>query len=248
MLRIFFLTLIALSFSSASFAQNAKEIVKKSDEKLRGISSQSEMTMQIVRPKWTRTMTMKSWSKSDQYAMILITSPAKDKGTVFLKRKNEMWQWIPKVSKTIKMPPSMMLQSWMGSDFKNDDLVKQSSMVTDYTHTMLGEEKIGDYDCHKIKLTPKANASVVWEKIIIWISKKDYLQMKAKFYDEDSELVQTVYGKNVKNLDGKLLPSKLVIIPSKKKSQKTIITYNSLKFNVQIAESFFSIQNMKKVQ
>lgn len=248
MLRIFFLTLITLSFSSTSFAQNAKEIVKKSDEKLRGLSSQSEMTMQIVRPKWTRTMTMKSWSKSDQYAMILITSPAKDKGTVFLKRQNEMWQWIPKVSKTIKMPPSMMLQSWMGSDFKNDDLVKQSSMVADYTHTMLGEEKIGDYDCYKIKLTPKANAPVVWGKIIIWISKKDYLQMKAKFYDEDSELVQTFYGKDVKNLGGKLLPSKLVIIPTKKKSQKTIITYKSLKFNVQIAESFFSIQNMKKVQ
>jgi len=123
---------------------SAKEIIDKADKKNRGETSQGTMAMKIVRPEWERNVEMKSWSKGDDYFLIYITAPAKDKGQVFLKRKKEMWNWVPSIERMIKIPPSMMMQSWMGSDFTNDDLVKQSSIVNDYTHTLLGEETIRD--------------------------------------------------------------------------------------------------------
>jgi len=142
------LTILMLACLQGLHAQglSAKEIIQRTDEKSRGLSSLGTMTMTITRPDWTRTITMKTWSKSREYSLVLITAPAKDKGQVFLKLKTEMWNWVPSIDKTIKIPPSMMLQSWMGSDFTNDDLVKQSSIVVDYTHKSLGKEKVRDMD------------------------------------------------------------------------------------------------------
>ncbi len=166
------LTILMLASMQATFAQalSAKEIIQKTDDKNRGLSSQGIMTMTVIRPDWTRTITMKTWSKSREYSLVLITAPARDKGQVFLKIKTEMWNWMPSIDKTIKIPPSMMLQSWMGSDFTNDDLVKESSIVVDYTHTLLGREKVRDIDCYKIGLTPLPDAPVVWGKVIMWIT------------------------------------------------------------------------------
>ncbi len=236
---------------SSMIAQNnltAKEIVKKSDEKLRGESNIAELKMTIVRPSWQREMTLKSWSLGSDYSLILVTEPARDKGTAFLKREEEMWNWQPTIDRTIKMPPSMMSQSWMGSDFTNDDLVRESSAVNDYTHKMLSSEKIEGRDTWKIELTPKEDAAVVWGKIITWIDKKDFMQLKTEFYDEDNYLVNTMLGKNIKTLGGKLLPSVMEVIPADKPNQKTRIEYLSLEFDKPMQASFFSVQNMKKVK
>src|SRR5664279_32115 len=145
------LTLLTFITTTGIYAQGltADDIIRKADEKSRGLSSQGTMTMTVVRPDWTRTITMKTWSKEKEYSLVLITAPAKDKGQVFLKVKTEMWNWVPSIDKTIKIPPSMMLQSWMGSDFTNDDLVKQSSIIVDYTHKLLGKEKVRDMECYK---------------------------------------------------------------------------------------------------
>ena len=132
--------LIALFICVNSYSQSSVEIIEKSDAKLRGESSYSEITITIVRPKWQKTMTMKSWSVGTDYSVSLVTSPAKEKGSVFLKRKNEVWNYLPSLERTIKLPPSMMTQSFMGTDLTNDDLVKQSSMVVDYSHKILEEE------------------------------------------------------------------------------------------------------------
>ena len=134
--------LIALFICINSYSQSALEIIEKSDAKLRGESSYSEITITIVRPKWQKTMTMKSWSVGTDYSVSLVTSPAKEKGSVFLKRKNEVWNYFPSLERTIKLPPSMMTQSFMGTDLTNDDLVKQSSMVVDYSHKILEEETV----------------------------------------------------------------------------------------------------------
>src|SRR5690606_1606609 len=98
------------------------------------------------------------WGKGDELALILVTAPARDKGTAFLKRGNEIWNWQPSIDRTVKMPPSMMAQSWMGSDFTNDDLVKHSSVVNDFDHTLLGSETIEGRACHKIEMIPKESA------------------------------------------------------------------------------------------
>jgi len=243
------LTLIAFgTYSFQTSDPTALEVIKTADEKLRGKSSLAQMKMTIVRPTWKREMVMKSWSLGDEKALILVTSPARDKGTAFLKREKEMWNWQPTIDRTIKMPPSMMSQSWMGSDFNNDDLVKQSSIVVDYSHKHIGVETIEGRECWKIELTPKENAPVVWGKIFSWISKDEYLQLKTEFYDEDGYLVNTMLGKKVKNLGGKMLPSIMEVIPEEEEGNKTIMEYVSLEFDIDLKDSFFSVQNMKRVR
>ena len=142
----------------------------------------------------------------------------------------------------------MMMQSWMGSDFTNDDLVKQSSMTTDFTHKLLGQEKLDGRNCYVIELTPKPNAAVVWGKIKMWIDDKDYLELKVEFYDEDEFLVNTMYGRNIMTLGGRTLPTKLELIPADKPGNKTIIEQLAIDFNVDVNESFFSVQNLKRVK
>lgn len=229
-------------------AQTAYEIVKKADEKLKGQSSYAEMKMQINRTDWSREISMKAWSQGDEESLILITSPKRDQGTAFLKKEKEMWNWQPTIERVIKMPPSMMMQSWMGSDFTNDDLVNESSIVKDYTHTLNGSETIEGYDCHVIQLIPKEDAPVVWGKVVLWISKKDLMQMRAEFYDEDEFLVNTMFGEKVKMLGGRLLPSIMKIIPEEESGNSTILEYQVLKFDVKHQKNFFSIQNMKRVR
>lgn len=223
------------------------EIVDKADQKMRGKSSKGKMRMKIVRPNWTRTIEMRNWSKGDEYFMVYITAPAKEKGQAFLKRKNEMWQWQPSIERMIKLPPSMMMQSWMGSDFTNDDLMKESSIVKDYKKELIGEEKIKGYDAYKIKLTPKPEAAVVWGKIITWITKDNYYQLKSKYYDEFGKLVQTMKGSEIETLDNRKLPTKVTMIPADKKGHKTILKFAEMDFNIPIETSFFSQQKMKRL-
>ncbi len=242
------IALILLISLGQLFAQDAKEIVRESNELIRSKGSYSKITMEVIKPDWSRKMEMKVWALEPDYSLLLITKPAKNKGYVTLKRKKEVWNWIPTVRKVIKIPPSMMLQSWMGSDFTNDDLVRQSSIVDDYTHKIIGSEVIDGYDCYKIQLTPKPEAGVVWGKILAWISKKGYLQLKADYFDEDGELIKTMVGSKVKKMGGRTIPTHWEMIPVNKPGQKTVMEYLEIKFNVKHKTSFFSQQNMKKVR
>lgn len=230
-------------------AQNATEIVRRADAKLRGEkSSFSIMTMQIVRPSWERSISFKTWTKGTDLSLVLITSPKKESGQTFLKRQREMWNWNPTISRMIKLPPSMLSQGWMGSDFTNDDLLNQSSIVVDYTHKIIGEEKISGRDCYKIELLPKENAPVVWGKIITWISKSDDLQLKNEYYDEDGYLVKTEIANDIKSMDDRVIPTHYELIPADEPDQKTIVVMENIKFNIDLNDSFFSQQNMKRVR
>lgn len=243
---IFFSILIPL-FLVAQPKMSAKEVVQRSDEHMRGKSSEAKITIQIIRPTWKREMTMKTWSKGDDYSLILITSPAKEKGTVFLKRIKEVWNWIPSIERTIKLPPSMMSQSWMGTDFTNDDLVKEASAVSDYDHKHLGNDSVDGKTCYKIEMIPKPTAAIVWGKVIVWIDKQDFLQLKAGFYDEDGELVNLMNSGDIKILGGRKITSKVEMIPVDKEGYSTVIIYNDILFDIPIKEGFFSARNMKVI-
>ncbi len=245
---LFIIALVSLSISSFAQELTAKQIVIKADNLQRGETNRSEMAMTVIRPKWTRTITMKSWSKGRDYSMTLITAPAKDKDQVFLKRENEMWNWIPAINRMIKLPPSMMSQGWMGSDYSNDDILKESSIVVDYTHKITGEEFISDLNCYKIEMTPKEDATVVWGKVMKWISKKEFWQMKTEYYDEDNELIRTEIASDIKLFGDRKLPSKIEIIPANKSGQKTELSVISAQFNIKMDEGFFSQQNMKRIR
>jgi len=244
--KLLFLIFPFLSFLTSG--QNVDDIVKKADEKLRGDSSQGEFTMIIERPTWSREISMKNWTLGNEYSMVYITAPAKEKGQVFLKRQKEMWNWVPNIERMIKIPPSMMMQSWMGSDFTNDDLVRESSLIKDYQKKLMGEEKLGEYNCYKVELIPNDDAPVVWGRILMWVSKNEYHWLKAEYYDEDGILVNTEIMSEVKLMDDREMPTRMEMIPADKPGQKTIMIFEKMKFDIKIDETFFSQQNMKKVK
>ena len=227
---------------------DAKDIIKKAQDKINGLTSQGRMKMIVERPSWSREVTMKTWSKEDDYYMILITSPPRDKGQVFLKRDYDMWNWMPSISRMIKIPPSMMSQSWMGSDFTNDDLVKLNSYVNDYDHKIIGEEEIEGYPCYIIEMIPKENAAVVWGKVEVWVSREEYYELKLAFYDEDLQLINLQVSSDIQQMGDRKLPSKMVMEPVQKPGHKTIIEITEMTFNDPIPDDFFSQQNMKRVR
>ena len=241
-----FLTLTVVQLQIA--AQDAKQIIQNVLDLQNGKSNQAEMEMTLVRPKYTRSISMKTWSLGMDYFMIYIAEPDRDKGQVFLKRSNDMWNWMPNISRMIKIPPSMMSQNWMGSDFTNDDLVKMNSLVEDYEHKLIGEETIEGFLCHIIELIPKPNSAVVWGKITVWVAKDEYYQLRVEYYDEDFDLINKMEASDVKQFDDRKLPSRLVMTPLNKKGQQTIMNYKSISFSIDLPESFFSQQNMKRIK
>lgn len=228
--------------------ETAYEIVKKSEDNLRGKSNYTELEINTVRPTWKRKMVAKSWSLGTDYSMILITEPSRDKGTVFLKNDKEIWNYVPTIERNVKLPPSMMMQSWMGTDFNNDDLVQESSITKDYTHKLLGIETIRGYECYKIEFTPKPDAAVVWGKIIGHISKGEYLQIKSEFYDEYEDLVQIIEGFDVAEFDGRKLPARLRVTPMDKEGHYTEMVNKKIDFDIDVDEKFFTTQNMTRVR
>lgn len=239
------LLFIATVVSFTSFSQNATDVVKKAEDKMRGATSVAELIINTIRPTWSRSMSVKTWMKGTDFAMILIQAPAKDKGIVFLKRKKEVWNWLPVLERTIKLPPSMMSQSWMGTDFTNDDLVKESSIVKDYNHSIIGDTVIDNRNCYIIEMIPKPEASVVWSKVIVCIDKKDFLELHSRFYDEDGKVVNSMNAYDVKLMDGRLIPTRFEMIPEDKKNQKTEMIYKTIQFNRPLDDGFFTTEKMK---
>ncbi|RPA69481.1 outer membrane lipoprotein-sorting protein [Cyclobacteriaceae bacterium YHN15] len=248
MKNIFPFQLIILFFSLTAYSQSAKEIVEKMDKKMRGETIQVEMEMEIVRPRFTRTIGIKSWAKGRDYSMILITSPARDKGTSFLKRQKEIWNWVPTIERTIKLPPSMMSQSWMGSDFTNDDLVKESSVIDDYEHSVIKTENYNGFECYLIQMIPKPEAAVVFGKVLVWIIKESFIELKVENYDEYGALVSTILASEIRKMDDREIPTLLEMIPADKPGQKTILRYASMLFNRPLEENFFTVQHMKDLK
>jgi len=221
--------------------------VQKANDKMRGTTSQVELTITTVRPNWTRSMDVRAWLKGSDFSLILIQAPARDKGIAFLKRKKEVWNWIPSLERTIKLPPSMMNQSWMGTDFTNDDLVKESSIVTDYNHSIVGDTIIDNRPCYIIEMIPKPEAAIIWGKLIVCIDKKDFLELHTKFFDEDGKLVNVMNAYDVKTMDNRLIPTRFEMIPLEKKNQRTEMIYRSIKYNRPIDDVFFTTEKLKTV-
>jgi outer membrane lipoprotein-sorting protein len=223
--------------------------VRRADEKFNGEkSSLMVMSMTIVRPSWKRTVEFKNWTLGRDYALTLITSPSKDAGQSFLKRQTEMWNWNPLISRLIKLPPSMMSQGWMGSDYTNDDILKESSVVSDYTHEITGEELIDGRECYRIRMVARDDAAVVWGHQIRWIDKEEFLVLKAELFDEDGVLVRTETGSDIRVMDGRTIQTRIELFPADEPGNKTVLAIKEIKFNIPLEGSFFSQQNMKNIR
>jgi outer membrane lipoprotein-sorting protein len=239
------------SLSPRLFPQplSATDIVRKADEKWKGEKSgYSVMSMTVVRLGWQRTIEFKSWSLGDDYSLTLITAPAREMGQSFLKRGREMWNFNPSINRLIKLPPSMMSQGWMGSDYTNDDILRESSVVKDYTHSVEGEEEVNGRPCYKVKLTARPDADVLWGHQVWWIDRNEFIVLKAELYDEDGYLVRSEAASDLKTFEGRLLPTHIELVPAEKEGNKTILKIEEMEFNLKLDQTFFSQQNMKTVR
>lgn len=229
-------------------AQDAREIIRAMEDHMRGESSYVEMTMTVERPRFSREIALKAWALGQDYSLILVTAPARDQGTVFLKRRNEIWNFVPSIDRIIKMPPSMLSQSWMGSDFTNDDLVRETSIVDDFEQQILRTEMYEGFEAYVIELVPKPHAAVVWGKVLVWVSKENHLQLRVENYDQNFALVNTMLLSDIRTMDNRLLPTRMELIPSDRPNQRTVLQYRVMRFDVDLNESFFTQQNMSRVR
>ncbi len=242
-----FLSAIIFFFVDA-MAEDPQEILRRVEDNMRGNTSYTELTMTTIRPRFTREISMKSWSLGEDYAIILITAPARDQGTAFLKRGREIWNFVPSIERTVKMPPSMMSQSWMGSDFSNDDLVRGTSTIDDFTHRLLRSENMNGLDCWVLELKPKPDAPVVYDKVVYWVAKQYFLPLRVENYDEFGNLANTINFREIKRMGGRDFPTIMEVIPATRSGQRTILTTTKADFGISLTPGFFTLQNLTNIR
>ena len=225
---------------------SATEIVRRSDELNRRDASYGNVTMIIQRPDWTRTLTLEAWTQGTKDSFIRILSPKKEKGVTFLKKGREAWQYIPSIDRVIKIPPSMMLQSWLGSDFTNDDIVRADSLVVDYNHTIQEDATDQSVNFWIIKGIPKPDAAVVWGKVVFKIRKDNFVPERVDYYDEDGELVKYYETFDIKAIEGLAVPTRLVMSDVTRAGYSTTLKYDKLTFRPDIKPRTFTTRNLKR--
>jgi len=228
---------------------NGKEIIQNMESVIRGNTNYGVYSMTVVTPRWERTLTLEAWDDhQNNRAFIKILAPAKDKDTLFLKIGYQLWMFMPKLERIIKIPPSMMLQPWMGSDFTNDDLAKESSIVNDYTHHVVGVERVEDQEVYKIELIPKPEAPIVWGKIWYWINKKNFLPLREQFFDEKGKLIKDLRFSEIKSMDDRDIPTLYEMRSVNKPGHITTLRIEKILFDQKFDERIFSIQRLKKAR
>lgn len=226
-------------------AQTAEEILRKAENAVKGNSAHGVMEMIVITPDYTRKLKMESWWVGNDKSLIVIKSPKKEAGNKTLKIKNEMWNYLRNTETTIKVPPSMMLQAWNGSDFTNDDLVRDSNLNEDYTLDLLGKEDIREENCWKIELTPKPDTPVVWGKIHYWVRISDDLPAKVAYFDEKGEMVRYMDYLSYETLNGHKMPTRWVMKNNLKEGRQTEIVILDMAFNIKIKDRIFSFRELE---
>lgn len=231
----------------AAQSTGAYKIVEKAYNNRFLSNFQAEADMTIYRPTWQRSIGLKTWLKTREICLILIVSPTKEKGQAFLKRGDNMWSWQPVIERTVKIAASAAGTSWQGSDFTVDDMLNSSSFLSDFSHELSGEEEVNGDLCYKLLLTPHPESIILWSKVIVWISKTSFVERKIEYYDEDDVLIRTYFSDNIKKIKEHYVPLHLEVIPADKEGHKTVVTILDWDYDTSFKESFFSLQNMRRL-
>lgn len=247
MLLSIFIPLLFLLFGTDTANEaDADQIIRESAERYSRSVMYSEISIEVIRSGWVNELGVKAWAKGDAYALVVITSPAKDRGNSFLKRDNNLWHWIPTIEKTVKMSSSMLGLPWMGTDFSINDLFNNHFNVSDYAFRLLPAEILRDTECYVIELLPMADVPIVWSSIRVWVSKADYAQMQASFYDKNGEMLQLMEAFDFKEFGDASMPMQIQITPLNMPGNKTIVRVNHYDFDITLEDGFFSLQNLKR--
>jgi outer membrane lipoprotein-sorting protein len=238
------LAVVILLHPAVGYGQDAQTLIKAAVEYYRGKASVATVEMTIHRPNWERKMTMKAWTKGQKNSLFTIIAPSKDRGNGTLKRGREMWTYNPKVNRVIKLPPSMMSQSWMGSDFSNNDLAKSDSILEDYTHKIVGTETHQGKTVYVVESVPKPAAPVVWGMQRLKV-REDFILLSEEFFDEDLLPVKEMSGSQIEMLSGKLFPRIWTMKKSDTRDEYTRLNYRELVFKETLPNSLFSLSSLK---
>lgn len=240
------LAMLVLVVALAAQAENtpsATELLARMDQLYQQDSAHAVMTMTVVTPDYQRTMQLESWSLGLDYALVKVLEPVRERGVATLQRDTEMWNFLPKINKVVKVPPSMMMGSWMGSDFTNDDLMRDTSWSEEYDVVL--SETAETYQLH---LTPFANTVTVWGAMTLSIDKASLLPLEQRYFDEEGVQRRVMTFSNVTDFNGVRLPATMTLTPLNKDGQYTQVDYQQLDFNLGLDQDFFTLQNLRRRQ
>lgn len=231
---------------SAQSPLTARQILDRVDDLYRGESSRGQLTMTVTTAHWTRTLGIEFWSKGKDESLFRILAPKKEEGTATLRAGNDIWNYLPRVKRVIKLPSSMMSASWMGSHFTNDDLIKESRMADDYSYAVTFDGNRGGRPVVEITCRPTPQAAVVWGKVVVTADRERYLPVEIRYFDQDQSLSRTLTFSDVAPLGGRELPTVLTVVPSDKPGESTVIHYGKLEFDVPLRDDFFSLRTLQR--
>jgi hypothetical protein len=246
--RVFLLfSLIVIIFSNFAQANNIdpEKILDNVDDIYRSNASYGIITLSVTTVNWQRTLTLEQWSKGEDKSLIKVLKPKKEKGLATLRVDNNVWNYMPKVKRVVKIPSSMMSSSWMGSHFTNDDLVKQSRIVENYTFSITFEGKQDEKEIIEITCIPKKDAAVVWGKIEVVVYRDNYIPIRMIYYDEDLLISRTLEFSDIQMMDGKMIPTLMNMIPAEEPDESTNVRWKEIQFGVAIDDEFFSLRKLQ---
>ena len=238
------LLILAAPLHAQDAERDAASIVRDAVNHWRGLSSYTEMSMVIHRPDWERSMTMRAWTKGDKQSLVRVIEPKKDRGNGTLTDDNNMWTYSPKVNRVIKIPSSMMGQSWMGSDFSNKDVARADDIIDQYNHALLGTEELDDITVYEIESIPHEEAAVVWGREVLTI-RDDHVILRHRFYDQDGELVKTLESLEIAEMGGRTVAKRQRMSKTESPEEWTEIQVNSVEYEIDIRDSTFTQSNLR---
>lgn len=240
------LVFCAVSLNSMSAqAMDVDTLIRHIDDLWRGTTSHATMNMAVKTSRYQRNMSMESWSRGKEYSLVKILEPAKDKGIATLKVQQNIWNYLPKINRVTKVPSSMMSGSWMGSHFTNDDLVKDSTFADDYNSSISFQGNRNGKLIYELTSIPKPNAAVVWGKVVMQIEQQTLAPYLNQYFDEAGKLVRTMRLDQNRRIGSRTVPMRMILQPQDKPGESTVITYKNIEFDVPLAASFFSLQNLR---
>ena len=235
---------LMLTVSAHASERDATTIVKDAIDHWRGLASDSVMTMVIHRPDWERAMTMRAWTKGDDRSLVRVLEPKKDRGNGTLTDDNSMWSYSPKVNRVIKIPSSMMGQSWMGSDFSNKDIARADDIVEQYNHSILNVEEVDGVTIYEIESIPHEDAAVVWGREVLNI-RDDHVVITHQFFDQDGELVKTLTSLEIGEMGGRVIATRQRMSKVETPDEWTEIQVVSVDYEVELQDSLFTLSNLR---
>lgn len=238
--------LFLLSILPPVEAVEVDQLMRQMDRMWRGDTSQATLSMEVTTRHYKRSMKMEVWSKGKSHSLLVIRKPKKDRGIATLKAGKNIWNYLPKINRTTKIPASMMASAWMGSHFTNDDLIKESHYEDDFDSSLTFEGERDGQPIYEVTSTPKPDAAIVWGKIVMEIRQNPLTPIKALYYDEEGVQIRVIYFDQLSVVDGRELPMRITVIPEDKPEESTVIHYHDITFDIPLDEQHFSLRNLRQ--